>query len=593
MKLYYDVIKSIIVVILCSVVLCSNAMDPNAYQRKSSFGKLIRSPGTNPLTKPQPLQGSRSQSFVDPKKLTLCLANYTGSIQKTITPDQAQGSRFLTHLMSSEQKFVFDPFISDEAIQLFIAYLQASKEPVNVGNGEKKAPQQLCENKIILKDFSLLSDVLLLAEQCEIKNLSNSVKYALITTMLKNTTSIVAPTVSDTTIQELIQKYGLDKLFIVMKDTLKKYSISAYSHKYINEPYSTSYEKKIVDITLSPDARYLVVTAKKTDEKEDDDYVGSFYSCCDNARSLKNFSLSRTGKTNKNSFLFTPDNEYCIVCSSDDFKVISCEDLSVLKTVPSPHYCKYRYFVMSNDGALLLVTTTAYESFIYKRSKDGLFEKSDVTLEITPYAIKPIFSHDNKEIITAVDKTLYRYDCHSGKELQQAKGDTTVQDICVHPKGYGMAVLRQDCCKIYNNTAMEKVLLTVNIDKDVPTRMFYSPDGSLFALATGRKCFVYTCGENKCEFSQEYRTRNMISNGTFFGDKKYLMLSDDLYCDIYDCATQNLLKDFDLMCFEGAKIIVSKDGSHLIITCKNKSTIFGSYPLQSFFKVLGNLLEKK
>ena len=577
MKLYTDNSLSLTFT-LFSVVFYGTAMD----DKKPSFSKPILALSKLRQSSPVPLQEQRSQSFVEPKNLSLCLRNYSGNFQKKISYEQAGLSpvlKSMINLKSEENKHTFDACIHDDAIKVFVEYLQAygTCDVVSPRPSDKGKPrQQLIEKHIISKKFSVLSDVLTLAEKYQVVTLTNAVKYALVAKILQHHDSEnnVA-----TDIESLLHRYGLGKLFMVMKDNLVK-----NPRFYRDDPYSIAQEKKVSDVTLSPDARHLVITAHKQDRT----YLSTFYTCCGSSTILKTF-LTRKGK---DAVLFTPDSAFCVVCSDDEFKMIDMSSLSVVKDFKGDVEDPYYFYAMSPNGMFLLVSSVSGKGVLYERSSDkGIFEATDKIFTVPCCGSKPVFTPDSTELIVSDRSVVCRYDCATGKELQKKDFGKAVKQIAVGKKGTCVVVV-PGMCFMCQDVSFKKILLTVNVDTDVATRCFFNHDGSLCALTTGRKCYVYGCDNGTLKFLQMNTCRYLISQGAFFFFFSYLMLCDDFTCDVYDCCDKNLLKMINLMCLDGATIVVSNDGSHVIVTCENTSTVYGAYPLQAFFKVMTELKKK-
>lgn len=612
MKLYSDNSLSIFFA-LFSVVCSSNAMKPNplkpgslAENKQSSFSnsKPIQALSKFKQIIPQLMQ-ERSQSFVERKNLSLCLRNYSGSFQKNITYDQASISPLLKKLINLEKKeniHVFDASLGDEAIKAFVMYIQAhdSSGPVKIPSSPTdlvhtqpletgKSELQLIEKNIVSKKFSVLSDVLLLAEKYDISSLKEIVTYAIVSTIFKwhDRENFVAKD-----IEKLVRDHGLDKLFMIMKDSLVK-----HSKFYRDDHYVLAQEKTIVDVTISPDSQRIILTS----HKEDNIFLGTCYTCCASSTAIKTFETYKS----RGAFLFTPSEKnkdgsfqpsrYCVVCSYDHFKVVDGSTMSVLKKIAgNTEDDPYHFFVMSPDGASLLVTTVSGQAFVYAltHNERDPIKNTGVTFNVPASSIVPVFTHDNKEVIISNGRTLCRYDCATGKELQRTTFEQNIQQVYISPKGTCVVVV-WGTCQMYSSVELGKPLLTVALDMDVDTRCFFNFDGSLCALTTGRKCYVYACHNDTLKFLHMNTSRHLISQGSFFGERSYLMLCDNFTCNIYDCCDNTLFKEIDLMCLDGAHIVLSNDGSHLIITCEKTSTVYGACPLQSFFKVMGNLLKKK
>jgi hypothetical protein len=517
------------------------------------------------------------------KQDILCLSDSSGAFQKNITFEQAQISSFLKNLIDpkkTDNSYVFEASFGPGVIKMFVEYIQNYGSHDLIFLGEKKeimekksgesvfltelsvaSRNSFLEKGMKSKKFSVLSDVLSLAEKYGVSSLASVVKGALVS--------------------KIMHSGKLDKSG--NKDSLVK-----YPKFYHDEPFSLAYEKKIFDVTLSPNSKYIVVTA----HKNDNNFLGTFYACCNDSRMLKTFEIHKS----TDAFLFTPDSSRCVVCSDTFFKFIDCKDLSLIKTFLGDEKDHYHFFVMSPCGNRLLVSTLSGKAFLYEHSDvSGMFEKTKKNFKIPCCGMKPIFTPDSKELMVSEGAALIRYSCETGEELQKTSfySDSVLESICMHPKGTFVALVLDGVCRIYNNVKLEKILFMVPVNSGAQQKPFFSVDGAFFAATSGRKCFVFRCGDDSFDFSQEYRCRSNISQGSFFGDASYLMLSDNMTCDIYDCHKQELIKDINVMCLDGAVIVVSNDGGHLIVTCENTSTMYAVFPLQAFFKVMNDVLEPK
>jgi hypothetical protein len=249
---------------------------------------------------------------------------------------------------------------------------------------------------------------------------------------------------------------------------------------------------------------------------------------------------------------------------------------------------------MNPQGDCLLVSTISGKAVSYKVGQDDrdLIKSTGVTFNVPCCGAKPVFVAGGQQLLVTDGCVLYRYDCATGKKLQKTVFNSAVEQVYESPKGMCVVAL-SGVCYVYTNASLEKSIFSASLDDHFPARWFFNCDGSLCALATRRNCFVYRYDDEKLESLRIYQTGYRISQGAFWGEESYLMLCDDFRYYMYDYCDKTLLQMIDLACLDGAIMVVSNDGSYLVVTCENTSTVYGAYPLQTFFKIVGNLLKNK
>lgn len=528
---------------------------------------------------------------IDFTKTKLLLCNYSGNFQKKFTSEQIKASPLLKNLIDpdkEESKYVFDVDICDEVVKAFVSYLQAYDSNELILDQDVLIPvQSLVEKKISSQNIGVLSSLLSLGKAWKINELVDFIRTAIVTKILDDRES---ENILGYQVAGLIRDYRLESLYQDVKHTLK-----FNPNYYHDEPLVVVQKNNIFDVTLSPDSELMVVTSDRGEKfKDEDGFVGSFYTCCTtNSKPLGTFIIDKK----KDAFLFTPDSKQCIVCSGDFFKVIDITTDTKTKTLSASKHYKadkkdpFRTFVISPNGEYLLVTTLCENGFLYKRSKTGVFEKTDKKFKISPFphGIDPVFTPKGMAFFASNGTELLKYDCQTGGKREIEFKDP-IKSVKINSTETLVAVRCLEGCKVYEGFDFKTELLSKGLDADVNADVFFSPQGNLFALVSGNNCFIYRYSDHKLNYVQQFQCRNEISQGSFFGEQSYLMLSDKDTCYIYDSSSSKLIKSIKLSCLEGATIVVGKDGSNLIVICDKGSTVYGNYPMQTFFGIITKLL---